>query len=101
MKAKMSLEHKFVPSENVVTRDIQGEFIMIPIAAGVGDLEDDIFSLNKFGRAIWEELDGKKTLKDVARALGAKFEGDPATIEKDVLGLTGELLKRKMIAKVS
>ncbi|MBU9889484.1 MAG: PqqD family protein [Candidatus Omnitrophica bacterium] len=101
MTAKINLEHRYTPSENVVTRDIQGEFIMIPIAAGVGDLEDDIFSLNKFGRAIWEELDGKKTLKDVARALGEKFEGDPATIEKDVLGLTEELLKRKMISKTS
>jgi len=100
MKTKVDLNSKYAPSEDVVARDVHGEFIIIPIVSGIGDLEDEIFSLNKFGRLIWEKLDGKTDLKGVASILGSRFEGPAIEIERDVLGLTKELLKRKMIVKV-
>lgn len=46
MEARISLDAIFAPSENVVAREIQGEFIIIPITSGVGDLVDEIFTLN-------------------------------------------------------
>ncbi|MFA4992265.1 MAG: PqqD family protein [Candidatus Omnitrophota bacterium] len=101
MEAKIDINGMYKPSEDVVARDVQGEFIIIPITSGAGDLEDEIYSLNETGRAIWEKLDGKKTLKDAVRELVSDFEGDGAEIEKDVSGLLGELLKRKMIVKIS
>lgn len=100
MEARVDLNNVYLPSENVVARDIHGEFIIVPITSGIGDLEDNIFSLNESGKAIWNRLDGKKSLKDVAGALALEFESAGAEIEKDVLGLTEELLKRKMIVKV-
>jgi len=101
VEAKIDINGMYKPSEDVVARDVQGEFIIIPITSGAGDLEDEIYSLNETGRAIWEKLDGKKTLKDAVRELVSDFEGDGAEIEKDVSGLLGELLKRKMIVKIS
>ena len=100
MKTQVDLNSKYLTSEDVVARDVLGEFIIIPIASGIGDLDDEIFSLNKFGRAIWEKLDGKADLKGVASVLASRFEGPATKIERDVLGLTEELLKRKMIVKV-
>ena len=97
MEAKVSLDTICVPSEDVVAREVQGEFIIIPITSGIGDLEDELLSLNDTGHAIWDKLDGKKNLKEVAKELGLKFEGSADKIEKDVLGLTKELLKRKIL----
>lgn len=95
------LDKKYIPSENIVAREIQGELIIVPITSGVGDLEDDIFTLNETGRAIWDKLDGKKTLKDIARQLSAEFAAPSLEIQKDVLGLSQELLKRKMLVEVN
>ena len=87
-------------SEDIVAREIQGEFIIIPITSGIADLEDAIFSLNKTGQAIWHRLNGKRSLKDLADDLGAEFKSPKIEIEKDVLGLAEELLKRKMLVEV-
>ena len=100
MKTKISLDSVCIPSKDVVARDIQGEMIIIPIASGIGDLEDEIFSLNETGRLIWNELDGKKSLRQVAAQLATQFETPQAKIEKDVLGLSQELFKRKMLTEV-
>ena len=99
MNTKVSLDNVYMPSEDVVAREIQGEFVIIPIASGVGDLEDEIFTLNETGRAIWGKLDGRRSLKDIARDLSFKFEGSPDEIEKDVIGLAKELLKRRMLVE--
>ena len=97
MKAKVSLDSILKPSDDVVARDIQGEMVIIPIASGKGDLEDGIFTLNKTGKALWGKLDGKKKLREIAKELGEDFQGSLEKIEKDVLGISRELLKRKII----
>ncbi|MCX5698166.1 MAG: PqqD family protein [Candidatus Omnitrophica bacterium] len=99
MNKKLSLTAKYAPSEDVVARDVQGEFIIIPITSGAGATEDEIFTLNETGRAIWDRLDGKKALKDIATELSVEFEAPLEKIENDVLGLVEELLKRKMLVE--
>jgi len=99
MKTKVNLKGVYVPSEDVVAREVGGEFIIIPIVSGIGDLEEEIFTLNETGRAIWDNLNGRRSLKDVARTLSLKFEGSPEKIEKDVIGLAEELLKRRMLVE--
>lgn len=100
MESTANLNTIYKPSEDVVAREVQGEFIIIPITSGVGDLEDEIFSLNETGRAIWNKLDGKKNLKETTKELSSEFEGTIEEIEKDVLGITEELLRRKMLVEV-
>lgn len=99
MNIKVDLNSVYKSSEDVVVRDIQGELIIVPITSGVGDLEDEIFTLNETGRAVWDRLDGKKSLKEIAKELSQDFEGEPEEIEKDVLGITEELLKRRMLVE--
>jgi hypothetical protein len=96
-KDSIDLNGIYRPSEDVVARDISGEIIIIPITAGIGNMEDDIFSLNETGRAIWDKLDGTRRLKEVVSMLSGEYSGENAEIEKDVLGIVEELLKRKML----
>jgi coenzyme PQQ biosynthesis protein PqqD len=101
MGTKLKFDFIYTQSENVAARDIHGEFIIIPITSGVGDLEDEIFTLNETGKAIWDRMDGKRSLRDIVKDLGSEFEEDIKDIEKDVLGFTQELFKRKMIVMVT
>jgi len=100
MKAKVSLDGRYMPSEDVVARNIEGELIIVPLVAGIGDLEDELFTLNETGKAIWDRLDGRKKLNEVLAELSAEFEAPVGEIEKDLTGLVEELLRRKILVAV-
>jgi hypothetical protein len=99
MAVKVNLNGTYKPSEEIVAREVQGEFIIIPLTGGVGNLEDELFSLNQTGKAIWDKLNGKKTLKEISAELAKEYASSGAKVEKDVLGITAELLKRKMLVE--
>jgi hypothetical protein len=86
-----------VPSDKIVAREIEGELIIVPLVSGIGDMEDELFTLNDTGREIWKRLDGKKSLKVIVDELTAEFEAPKEEIEKDILGLTEELVKRGIL----
>ena len=100
MEAKLKLGAIYTPSEDVIAREIEGELIIVPLTSGIGDMEDELFTLNETGRAIWNKLDGKKNLKEIVAELLDEFEDKAGKIEQDVVGLTSELLKRKMLVEV-
>src|SRR5512144_2499269 len=93
------LDAVYVPSEDVVAREIEGELIIVPLAAGIGDMEDELYTLNETGRAIWGRLDGQRTLAEVAGELAGEYAAAPGEIEADIAGLAGELLRRKMLVE--
>jgi hypothetical protein len=100
MAAKVIPDSIYVPSEGVVAREIEGEMIIVPLIAGIGDADDELFTLNDTGKAIWKQLDGQRSLKNIVENLSAEFESQPGEIERDVTGLVEELLKRKMLVEV-
>lgn len=95
----LSLEAVFIPSEDVVARVIEGELIIVPLVAGIGDMEDELFTLNPTGREIWEMLDGVRSLAEVSAALAEVYDAELDEIEQDVLGLVGELVRRRMLVE--
>jgi len=61
-------------------------------------MEDELFTLNDTGKAIWDQLDGRRSLADVVTAIETEFEGaENGAIERDVLGLVAELVQRRML----
>ena len=98
MKANMNAS--YLPSDDVIARDIEGELIIVPLVSGIGDAEDELFTLNRTGRVIWECLDGRRSLRDVAEGLADGFNAAPGEIEEDVKGFVEELLKRRMLVQV-
>ena len=101
METKADRNRTYVPSDDVVVREIEGELVIVPLVSGIGNAEDELFTLNETGRAIWERLDGKKSLKDLASELSAEYEAPEGEIERDLRGLVQELLKRRMLVEVS
>ncbi len=93
------LDTIYLPSEDIVAREIEGELIIVPLAAGIGDLEDELYSLNETGRAVWRLLDGQRSLRAIASTLSAEYEAPAAQIEQDLCGLVEELLRRRMLVQ--
>jgi len=100
MDLKISLDGVYAISEDLIAREIEGELIIVPLVAGIGDMEDELFTLNETGRDIWDRLDGRRRLKEVVQELSAKYEAEPGKIEVDVLGLVAELVRRRMLVEV-
>jgi len=95
MEVSASLDKIYVPSEDVVAREIEGEMIIVPLVSGIGDLEDELYTLNETGHAVWKLLDGSRNLRDVAEELSKEFEGKD--ILGDVLGFVAELVRRRIL----
>lgn len=85
------------PSEDIVAREIEGEIIIVPLTSGIGDMEDELYTLNETGKAIWDRLDGKKSIMSIIDELVTEYDMRRDEIEKDVIGLVGELVRRKML----
>ena len=68
-----TLETCFVKEKDLVTRDIAGESIIVPIKGHVGDLEG-IFTLNEVGAMIWRLIDGQKTGRQLAEAVKDEYD---------------------------
>ena len=100
MTAESALDKIFKVSDDVVAREIEGEIIIVPLVAGIADLEDELFTLNATGKAIWDKLDGQRRLQDIVSELSVEYQAPPWEIEVDVLGLVEELVRRRMLVAI-
>lgn len=98
METRVTLDTVCVISENVVAREIEGDMIIVPLVAGIGDADDELYTLNETGKAIWQKIDGELTLGQVATVITEDFSSPEGEIEKDVLGFATEMVRRGMLA---
>lgn len=96
----VEIEGMYVASDDIVAREIEGEMIIVPLAAGIGDMEDELYSLNETGREIWSRLDGVRDVREIAEELAREFDAPVDEIEQDVRGLLAELIKRRIVTVV-
>jgi len=97
MQTSVTLNTICIPSENVVARLIEDEMVIVPLVAGIGDVESGLYTLNPTGQAIWHKLDGHLTLKEVATLLVTEFDAPLVELENDVVGFAGELVRRSLL----
>jgi len=97
MESSITIDNICAPSEDVVAREIEGEIIIVPLTSGIGDMEDELYTLNETGKAIWDRLDGARSLRQIATELANEYDAPAGDLERDVLGLATELARRKMV----
>ena len=100
MTRTVNIDSVYDISEEVIAREIEGELIIVPLTSDVGDMEDELYSLNETGKDIWNRLDGKTSLGDVIAQLSDQYDASLQEIQTDVLGLMKEFLKRKFIVEI-
>jgi hypothetical protein len=79
-----TLDTCFVKEKQLVTRDVAGESIIVPIKGHVGDLEG-IFTLNEVGATIWRLIDGRTTVRQLTEAVENEYDVGAAAAERDLL----------------
>ncbi len=100
MNATIDLNAAYRTSTDIVSREIEGEIILVPIASGIGDMEGELYSLNETGKIIWQSLDTYRDLNALIVALSGQYNAPATEIQADVIGLISELIRRRMVEKV-
>lgn len=95
-----SPEVVFVRAENIVGRDVAGEFILVPMAARGVDLES-IFRLNRVGSFIWECLDGRKNGEDIVTRVMERFDVNHVQAMDDYSRFLSQLESIGLITRVT
>ncbi len=85
----ISMKH-FIKKDDLVTRCIAGETIIVPVRGNVGDM-DSIFTLNEVGTLVWELIDGQTSVSQIVVAICNECDVAQEEAEKDVIELLGSL----------
>ncbi len=87
---------RIVKGEDLVTRRIAGETIIVPIYRGVGDL-DSIFTLNEAGSFIWDLVGREIRFKQIVEALCSEYEVGAEEAAKDLTAFLESLKEAGLV----
>jgi MinD-like ATPase involved in chromosome partitioning or flagellar assembly len=83
-------------SESVVSRKIGDDTVIVPVRAGVANLEA-VFTLNAVATTIWNRIDGQATLEELARVVTDEFDVSAASAAADVAEFVGLLSEKGLV----
>jgi hypothetical protein len=101
MELMPSMDSVCAKSDDIVARQIEDDIVIVPLVAGMGDTDDELYTLNATGRAIWDRIDGAATIAEIVASLSGEYDSAPGELESDVLGFTGELVRRGFLVSHS
>ena len=66
-----------IPKKNskIVARKTGSEYVLVPVRDNIADMEA-VYTLNETGAFIWDLIDGKRSIKEIAEELVKEFEVD-------------------------
>ena len=74
----------------IVSREVAGETIVVPICRGVGDL-DSVYTFNPVGRSLWRLLENGQSEEELANWVATNYEVDAKQAMSDVQSYLAEL----------
>jgi hypothetical protein len=72
-------------TDQVIERVVEGEALLIHLSSG------DYFSLDNVGTRVWENIDGTRTIQDLAELILMEYDVDRDQVVADVLRLAEQL----------
>ena len=91
---------RFVRNQEVVSRKIEGELIIVPIRSGVGDL-NSLYTLNPVGSVLWDFMTEGHTIAEMVQRVCDEFEVTKAQARKDIETFLDSLLEEKLVLSVA
>jgi hypothetical protein len=91
---------RFVRNQEVVSRKIEGELIIVPIRSGVGDL-NSLYTLNPVGSVLWEFMTEGHTIAEMVQRVCDEFEVTKAQARKDIENFLDSLLEERLVLSVA
>ena len=84
------LQREYKQNDNFVFRQIENETILVPIKDNVGEM-GSIYNLNPVGAFIWQQLDGEKSLHEIAAMITEEFDVSGKQAASDLNDFVNEL----------
>ncbi len=81
---------RYEKDPNVVSREIAGEEVLVPIRKQTADTAA-IFVLNETGASIWNLVDGQRTLADIRDGLVQEYMVEPERAAADLTEIVDQL----------
>ena len=87
---------RFIRNQEVVSRKIEGELVIVPIRSGVGDL-NSLYTLNSVGSVLWDFMTEGHTIAEMVERICDEFEVTKAQARKDIESFLDSLLEEKLV----
>ncbi|HEY2120562.1 MAG TPA: PqqD family protein [Candidatus Acidoferrum sp.] len=87
---------RFIRNREVVSRQIEGELVIVPIRRGVGDL-NSLYTLNSVGSILWEFMTEGHTVQEMVNRICDEFEVTSMQAQADIQEFLGSMLEEKLI----
>lgn len=84
--------------DEVVSREIAGETILVPIRGKLVDMER-IFSVNPVGAHVWQQLDGRRSLAEIRDSVLDTFDVEKDQADVDIQEFVAELTEAELIVE--
>src|SRR5271157_2589749 len=91
---------RLIRNREVVSRQIEGELIIVPIRSGVGDL-NSLYTLNPVGSVLWDFMAEGHTVGEMVQRVCDEFEVTKNQAEQDIETFLGSLLEEKLVLSVA
>jgi Coenzyme PQQ synthesis protein D (PqqD) len=91
---------RYVRNRDVVSRQIEGELVIVPIRRGVGDL-NSLYTLNPVGSVLWDFLTEGHTLPEMVQRVCDEFEVTGNQAQSDIQEFLGSLLEEKLVQSLA
>ena len=85
--------------DNIVTRQIADETILVPIREKIGDMQK-IFSISETANYIWKNIDGKKTVRDIYNELLENYDVPDELLRVHLMEFIDALYKAHLVSIV-
>jgi hypothetical protein len=76
----------FTKNDDLMTRNIAGEALIVPIKGRVGDLSA-IYTLNDVGARVWQLIDGRTPVNQIIEAISEEYDVTKEEAAADVTEL--------------
>jgi hypothetical protein len=83
----------------IVSREVAGETIVVPICRGVGDL-DSVYTFNQVGKSLWHLLEQGRTAEELANWVATHYAVNARQALQDVQTYLSELREIGLIRAV-
>ena len=85
---------RYQQDRDIAWRDVDGEAVLVDPAGRM------LRVLNPAGCVLWTELERPRTLDDLAAALAARYEVEPARARADAEAFVRERSARKLVQEI-
>ena len=95
----MELDAVFARNEQVVSRKIVDELILVPMRKDVADMET-LYTLNEVGARVYELIDGTRPVREIVNVVLNEFDVTEKQAESDVREFIEQLLEIESIHRI-